>query len=156
MRRPLSITSRQCVSCDEEKWCQLFPFLSHNYKWRDLGSWVTWQLKAFWFLFPQLNFHRHIFEHGAALITLELCLCYVLVFHGVRRLMLGLSLNNELESVCQKAVATKFKLLSKHFPRGIDYGARSQKNVVSATPAVNSEAYKTFSVPGYWNWLCNL
>jgi hypothetical protein len=63
--------------------------------------------------------------------------------------MLGLSLNNELESVCQKAVATKFKLLSKHFPRGIDYGARSQKNVVSATPAVNSEAYKTFSVPGY-------
>jgi hypothetical protein len=21
---------------------------------------------------------------------------------------------------------------------------------------VNSEAYKNFSVPGYWNWLCDL
>jgi len=83
------------------------------------------------------------------LITLELWLCYVLVFHRVRRLMLGLSLNNELESLCQKAVATKFKLLSKHFPKGIDYGVISQKNVISAKPAVNSEAYKSFSVPGY-------
>jgi len=52
--------------------------------------------------------------------------------------MLALSLTNELERVYQKAVATKFKLLSKHFPRGI-----------SATPAGNSEAYKNFSVPGY-------
>jgi len=63
--------------------------------------------------------------------------------------MLGLSLNNELERLCQKAVATKFKLLSKHFPGGMDYGVISQKNVISATPTVNSEAYKHFSVPGY-------
>jgi hypothetical protein len=63
--------------------------------------------------------------------------------------MLGLSLNNELESLCQKAFATKFKSFSKHFPRGIDCGVISQTNVISATSAVNSEAYKTFSLPGY-------
>jgi hypothetical protein len=41
---------------------------------------------------------------------------------------------------------------SKHFPTRLGItvpGVITQKNVILATPAVNSEAYKNFSVSGY-------